>query len=112
MPETAPLRHSAQRHTLLHQIDAHADTPRRWIRIRNPRKTNPDSGLPDYLYNVADPDHRPGPPEQRAVRELDRHGLLHATPTSAGHEDLDVSTTGSRLLAAWKASFGDPDPSE
>jgi hypothetical protein len=110
MTETTPLRHSAQRHTLLHQIHANADTPLRWIRTRNPRKTDPNSGLPDHLYDIADPGHHPSPPVQRAVRELDRHGLLHATPVG-DHEDLDVSAAGTRTLAEWKTAHGDPTPS-
>lgn len=109
MAETTPLRHSAQRHTLLHQIHAYANTSRRWTRTRNPRKADPGSGLPDFLYTVADPAHRPSPPLQRAVRELDQHGLLSTSTADADHQDLDVSAVGAQTLAAWNATFGEPD---
>ena len=109
MAETTPLRRSVQRHTLLlNQIHAHANTPRRWTRTRNPRKTDPASGLPNFLYTVADPQHRPSLTLQHAVRELDRQGLLTATPAADDTETLDLSELGTRTLTAWTATAGIP----
>lgn len=87
--------------------------PREHVRALDPYTQPPQDrsgqGLPDHLYTVADPEHRPNPVLQRGVRELDRHGLLRATPTAEGHGNLDLSDTGAEILAGWTAAFGEPD---
>jgi hypothetical protein len=108
MTTNSPLRHSPLRHALLQQIAATAHTERRWTRRRNPRKTDPASGLPDHLYTAGTPDDRPSSVLQRAVRQLDQHGLLAATPGHDGHEHLSLSPAGDRELSAWTREFGEP----
>ncbi|WP_410570612.1 hypothetical protein [Amycolatopsis sp. cmx-4-61] len=97
------------RHALLYQVATTADTERRWTRRRNPRKTDPASGLPDHLYTVEAPGHEPSPIHQRTVRQLDLHGLLSAVPTADEREILSLSPEGERLLGAWTREFGEPD---
>ncbi|MFI5593452.1 hypothetical protein ACIA5G_50970 [Amycolatopsis sp. NPDC051758] len=103
-----PLRHSPLRHALLQQIAATARTERRWTRRRNPRKTDPASGLPDHLYTAGTPDDRPSSVLQRAVRQLDQHGLLTATPSLDNNEGVDLSPAGQHELTAWTRKFGEP----
>ncbi len=103
------LGHSRPRHALLHQVGATADTERRWIRRRNPRKTDPESGLPDHLYSIDAPGHQPSPIHQRTMRQLDLHGLLNAAPGADEREKLSLSPEGQRVLSAWTDEFGKPD---
>jgi hypothetical protein len=109
---TSPLPHTAARHALLHQISTRTGTDTGWTRTPNPRKARkPDSGLPDHLYGFRNPDDRPNSQLQRAVRELDRAGLLGPKPTATGPDDLTTSDLGARVLNDWNTQHGTPDHS-
>jgi len=103
-PVQSPLNYTPQRHALLHEVH----TTSGWTRTRNPKKTDPASGLPDHLYTTHDPDNHPNSMLQRAVRQLDLNGLLGPEPTAAGPDDLTTSDLGARVLAAWNEQHGIP----
>jgi len=109
MPAQSPLNYTPARHALLHQIATTTGTPSGWTRTPNPRKTDPTSGLPDHLYDTPD-NGRPNAQLQRAVRQLDQHGLLGPEPTD-GPDNLDTSPLGAQVLKDWTEKHGTPtDP--